>query len=154
MDNDGDIKTLINKSRFTRIAIFADIVNRFIDIELKDNVNLLKTFCLIILISRGDNLTITRLGKVMLRSHHSMTILVDKMVKEGLIKRRRAEKDRRIVQLRVTPKGQDYLRKILKDINIAEKEMESCLDAKELETLIELTRKLRIQLIERIGNKT
>jgi DNA-binding MarR family transcriptional regulator len=153
MDNNDNIKQMLNNNRFTRIAIFADVVNRFIDIEMKDNVNWLKTFCLIILISRGDNLTITELGRIMLRSHHSMTILVDKMAREGLIRRRRAEKDRRIVQLKVTQKGFDHMMKTLNEIGIAEKEMESCLDEAELKTLIALTKKLRIQLIDRISNK-
>ena len=93
----------IRKSHLLRIAGFADAMNRFIDIQLRDKVNWLQTLALTILIGEGGTLTPSELGRHMLRSTDNTTKLVDTLVREGLVKRYRRGKDRRNVQVTVTP---------------------------------------------------
>jgi DNA-binding MarR family transcriptional regulator len=149
-----DVDKVIRSLYFTRIATFADTVDRYIDIELKDSINWLKTFALIQLVLRGGSLTPSELAKLMLRSNHSMTKLIDGLVKEGFVRRHRNGKDRRIIQVKITQEGLAEMLKIVRKVETAENTVESCLDEKELEQLGILIRKLRYRLIERIAAKT
>jgi DNA-binding MarR family transcriptional regulator len=148
------VDQVIRSLYFTRIATFADTVDRYIDIELKDSINWLKTFALIQLVLRGGSLTPSELAKLMLRSNHSMTKLIDGLVKEGLVRRHRNGKDRRIIQVKITQEGLAEMLKIVREVQTAENTVESCLDENELEQLGSLIRKLRYRLIERIAAKT
>jgi DNA-binding MarR family transcriptional regulator len=148
-----DVEKIVLDIYFTRIATFADTVDRYIDIELKDSVNWLKTFALLQLVIRGGSITPSELAKLMLRSNHSMTKLIDSLVKEGLVRRHRNGKDRRTIQVKITQEGLAEMKKIIKNIQTAEDTVESCLDKNELEQLAVLIRKLRFRLIERIAVK-
>lgn len=48
-------------------------------------------------------------GQKLLISKPNMTTLADKLIKEGLLKRETDEKDRRIINLMITPKGEKFL---------------------------------------------
>jgi len=48
-------------------------------------------------------------GQKLLISKPNMTTLADKLIKEGLLKRQTDEKDRRIINLMITPKGEKFL---------------------------------------------
>ena len=50
------------------------------------------------------------LASILERSPNSMSMLVDRMVKAGLVKRTRDRKDRRIVNVSLTGKGEDALK--------------------------------------------
>lgn len=145
------VANAISKSHLLRIAGFADVVDRFIDIQLKDKVNWLKTFALILLIVKGGGtLTPSELGRCMLRSADNTTKLVDALVQDGLVKRYRRSKDRRNVQIKVTPVGLSYMTKILVDVEREGKLIESSMNPDELEKLEILTQSLGQHLIEKI----
>jgi len=48
-------------------------------------------------------------GQKLLISNPNMTVLTDKLVKEGLLERQADKKDRRITNLIITPKGKEFL---------------------------------------------
>ena len=68
-----------------RMAAFADIVDRYIDIYLKKSINWLKIYALIIIILNDGSLTPGELGRKMLRPKDSITKLVSVLVKDGLV---------------------------------------------------------------------
>jgi DNA-binding MarR family transcriptional regulator len=143
----------ICKSHLFRIAGFADVIDRFIDIQLKGKVNWLKTFALILLIVNGGILTPSELGRNMLRSPDNITKLVDMLVQDGLVKRYRQGKDRRSVQIKVTPSGLSFMTKTLTDVEREGKLVESSMNPVELEKLETLAETLTQQLTERIRNR-
>jgi DNA-binding MarR family transcriptional regulator len=57
----------------------------------------------------GGSLRPVDLASLMDRSPNSVSMLVDRMVKEGLVKRTRDRKDRRVVNVALTRKGEDAL---------------------------------------------
>lgn len=59
--------------------------------------------------SRGGSLRPVDLAEVLERSPNSMSMLVDRMVKAGLVKRTRDRKDRRTVNVTLTSKGEKAL---------------------------------------------
>jgi len=57
--------------------------------------------------SRGGSLTPTQLAVILERSPNSVSMLVDRMVKAGLVKRVRDRHDRRVVNVSLTSKGEN-----------------------------------------------
>lgn len=52
------------------------------------------------------------LAKKLLRSGGNMTLVVDNLQKQGWVKRQRQEKDRRMVEIHLTPKGRRLITRI------------------------------------------
>ena len=60
--------------------------------------------------SRGGSLTPIQLATILARKPNSVSMLVDRMVKAGLVRRTRDRKDRRLVNVSLTHKGEDALK--------------------------------------------
>jgi DNA-binding MarR family transcriptional regulator len=58
----------------------------------------------------GGSLQPSKLAGILGRSPNSVSMLVDRMVKAGLVKRTRDRKDRRVVKVSLTGKGEDALK--------------------------------------------
>jgi DNA-binding MarR family transcriptional regulator len=82
--------------------------------------------------SRGGSLRPTDLALILERSPNSISMLVDRMVKAGFVKRTRDRIDRRAVHVTLTskgtnaveraiPEGWDFIQKILSPISYADK---------------------------------
>lgn len=149
----GDVQRAIRAMHFPRLVIFADVIDRYVDVELRGKVNWLKASALIVLITRGGSLTLGELARYMLRPNNSITKLTDALVKEGLIRRYRGGKDRRTVRVKITSAGLSFMMDTLKNIELPEQEIRACLEPSEIETLASLTSTLRRHFIERIGNE-
>lgn len=143
----------IRARQFPRLLNFTDIVNRYVAINLKDEAGWLKNSALNFLITKEGSLTPTELARLMLRSKHYMTKLVDRFEKDGLAVRERTSKDRRTIQVKITPAGLEYIMKTLVDNDWMEKEVMSCLDKSEIETLRTLIQKLRRRLVKKASDK-
>lgn len=59
--------------------------------------------------SRGGSLTPVQLATILARRPNSVSNLVDRMVKAGLVRRARDRKDRRLVNVSLTSKGENAL---------------------------------------------
>lgn len=62
----------------------------------------------------NEKLTIGELSQKMALACSTITDLIDRMEKAGLVIRRRSEKDKRVVIVEVLPNGYDILEKVLK----------------------------------------
>jgi DNA-binding MarR family transcriptional regulator len=60
--------------------------------------------------ARGGSMRITDLARVLDRSTNSISMLVDRMVKAGLVRRTRDRIDRRVVRVSLTNKGENTLK--------------------------------------------
>ena len=121
-----------------RLAGLSDLIDRFIDIKLKKRVNWLKTYAMIILIIEGGKLTPSELGRSLCRSKENMTNLIDALVKDGLVKRYRSGRDRRNVQIALTPDGVRYMKEVLIEIQEEEELVKSWLTPAELDAVDKL----------------
>ena len=66
----------------------------------------------------GTRATIGELADRLQIQHHSMVELADRLVKRGLVQRKRAGEDRREVLLQLTPKGS----KLLRDLSVTHRD--------------------------------
>jgi MarR family 2-MHQ and catechol resistance regulon transcriptional repressor len=52
------------------------------------------------------------LGEKLLRTGGNITLVVDNLEREGLVRRERSRRDRRLVNVQLTPKGEKLIRKV------------------------------------------
>jgi DNA-binding MarR family transcriptional regulator len=136
---------------FTRLIVFSDVINRYVDIELKDSANWVWIYALIVLTTRGNGtMTLGTLARYMLRSNHAITKLADSLEKEGLVKRHRANKDRRTINVKITEKGLDYILKTLSNIKPTEKNVRAGLEGDEDKQLAHVMLKIWKILAEKV----
>jgi DNA-binding MarR family transcriptional regulator len=147
-----ETREFMDESKILRLAMFADLVDRFIDIYLKGKASWLKVFSLTMLIRQGGTITPTLLGKRMRRPKDSMTKLINKLVKEGLVKRYRRGKDRRNVQIVITQEGLTYIRETLKLVREDEALINSSIDPEDMKTFTKTARILGQTFSDRIAS--
>ena len=149
-----NVTTAIRVREFPRLLMFADMINRYVDIKLRGKINWLRTSALTYIIIRGGSLTASQLAPLMLRSNYSMTRLIDSLEKDGLVMRSRTSKDRRTIHVKITSAGLAFMMRSLSDNDLVEEELLSCLDENELESLRYLIRILRLRMIEKTAKRT
>jgi DNA-binding MarR family transcriptional regulator len=144
------IRQKILAMHLSRLIVFSDVINRYIQLRTKRDTSWLRTNAILFIITRGGKLTPSQLAKVMLRSRNSVTKLVEGLEKDGLVRRYHPKNDRRTVYIEVTQDGLSFIMTKLDTLTSLEDELRSFLDNGELLTLVGLTRKLRLAMIEKI----
>ena len=136
----------------SRLAVFSDVMNRYILLRAKGDARTwLKVYAVTFIITRGGGkVTPTELAKILLRSRNSVSQLINGLEKDGLVRRYHTTEDRRTVYVEVTSEGLSFIKARFKVLKSLEKEITSCLDDGELRILVDLTRKLRLRLIEKL----
>lgn len=143
-------KLAIQNSQLLRLTGFADQIRRFASFKLKKRLSFGEMWALCALIYAGGSMTPTEMGERILRTNDHVSKLVDKMVKNGLVSRYRKGKDRRNVQIKITPSGLDFLTEILAYIKGEEIFLESCLGTGDFQQFIKLLREFRHNLTEKM----
>jgi DNA-binding MarR family transcriptional regulator len=144
------IRQEILAMHLSRIIAFSDVINRYLKIRTKGDVSWLRVNAILFIITRGGKLTPSQLADLMLRSRNSVTKLLEGLEKDGLIRRYHPRNNRRTVYAEATAEGLSFVMTKLKVVTALEEEIRSYLDDGELKTLVNLTRKLRLKLIEKI----
>jgi len=135
----------------SRLAVFSDVMNRYILLRAKGDARTwVRVYAVTFIITRGGKVTPTELAKILLRSKNSVSQLINGLEKDGLVRRYHATEDRRTVYVEITPDGLSFIRAKFEVLKSLEEEIGSCLDSDELRTLVDLTRKLRLSLIEKL----
>lgn len=97
---------------------------------------------------RNDGLTISELSEKMFLKNSTMTTLIDRMERDGLVYRVRTREDRRIVRIFLTDKGITLNNQLPDFDKEVEKILDSNMSKDEIETLIALLNKLSEKMIE------
>lgn len=146
----AEISEILRRRPYLYLSSFADMLGRFQEAVLKVP---LRFTALSLLIRRGGTLTPTELAKLMLRSKHSITKLIDGLEKEGYIVRTREDRDRRVVHIKITSEGLKHIKDKVFNENPAVVKLMSCLSEKETEQLLVYVKKLRKELIKSIAGE-
>ncbi|MBN1848075.1 MAG: MarR family transcriptional regulator [Deltaproteobacteria bacterium] len=143
----GGISDLLRKQKILYVTSFADIMNRFGETHFMDP---LRFTALSFLTTRGGSLTPTELAKLMFRSKHSITKIIDGLENLNYVTRIQDKKDRRSIHVKITSEGVAHFQKHLLLGNKHMKEIMSCMSDDEWDQLIELIKRLRKRLIEKM----
>ena len=131
----------------TRYMIF-----RFREKELADlGITPEQAFVLDIIRYDGGSTTINRIVTLSQRKHNSISALIDRMARQGLLRKSRTRRDKRAFRILSTPKGEQLLEKIpLDSIHNAF----ACLDVDEKAQLSKYLGRLMTSAFIAIGSKS
>jgi DNA-binding MarR family transcriptional regulator len=143
----------INSMDFWLCQRFTDITRRYIQITMtRDRLSHLQSIAMWELVLLGGTSTPTQLAHIMFRSKHSMTLIIDNLEKAGLVIRDNSSEDRRVIRIRITAAGLEYVSKNVIRGNEHAAEVMSCLDTKEQKSLVKLLARMRQRMIDLIND--
>lgn len=149
--NTEKMRREILSMNLSRLAVFSDVMNRYVLLRTKGDARTwLRVYAVTFIITRGGKVTPTELAKILLRSRNSVSQLINGLEKDGLVRRYHTTEDRRTVYVEVTSEGLSFIKARFKVLKSLEEEITSCLDDGELRIIVNLTRKLRLRLIEKL----
>ena len=146
-----EVAKAIKSMEFSYLARFADTINRYHEITLnKEGVNRLQWGAMSLLIVRGGCLTPTQLARLMFRSKHSITKVIDSLEREGFVLRDRVGQDRRTIQVRITSAALDYMKRVFSSGTDPSQKVLSAIDENDRVVLMDLVQKLQRKMKEYI----
>jgi len=138
-----------NELLWGRLFLATTLVQRAREVELsRVNISLIQAMVLYALKISPEPLTPSRLAKMLCREPHSMSALIDRMEKQGLIQKKHDLSPKNLVRVVVTAKGEEAFqrqRSVSAVTNIT-----SSLTREERETLGSCADKLRLTAKELI----
>ncbi len=105
------------------------------------------------LVAHNGTMILTDLSRKVLRSKYSVTRIIDKLEKEGYVKRESIHGDRRAKNINITRKGLDFIEKRIPQRKVVTEEVVSCFTTKQMVLLTSLLLKLRKHLLGVIAAK-
>jgi DNA-binding MarR family transcriptional regulator len=96
----------------------------------------------------GEPVRVTDIARWLERSTNSISMIVDRMVKAGLVKRVRSKSDRRVVHVTFTSKGENALKPSNRAIFEVVRKNLSSLSHKDRSTLLSLLGTLKYEILE------
>lgn len=138
----------IESFEFLNCMYFADTLIRYIEIVMKKNVvSRLQGQALRYLILSGNTMTPTKLARLMYRSKHSMTKIIDNLEKQGLVVRDHTGKDRRVTNIRITSAGLDYVVQTYTSGEAWGEKLLECFPPPEQKKFIDMTKIMRENIV-------
>jgi DNA-binding MarR family transcriptional regulator len=139
----------IESLEFLKCIHFADTLIRYIEIVMKkDVVSRLQGQALRYMIISENNLTPTKLARMMYRSKHSMTKIIDNLEKQGLVVRDHTGKDRRVTYIKITPEGLNYVLQTYSKGELWGPEVLTCLKKDEQKQFLNMTERMRSRIVD------
>jgi DNA-binding MarR family transcriptional regulator len=139
---------MINVRKFPVLIHLADVLNRYIDIRFKNQIDWLKINALMIIAIKGGIVNLSQLSGSMIRPRWTITKLVDDMETDGWVKRVNSPKDRRSTLIKATQSGLEAMGKFLLFCDQAEKEILDTLEKEDVDDLVIISRLLISRFVE------
>lgn len=122
----------------------SDILNRFLEVELRKwGSNPPRFSVMNALFVHNGMMKPIDISKWIFRAKHSVTSMLKVLENIEYIKRKPNERDGRSVNIIITQKGWDATEKMIPIAEDISKKILSCLDEKEIDTLLDILRKIR-----------
>ncbi|MFS0688276.1 MarR family transcriptional regulator [Sporosarcina sp. 179-K 8C2 HS] len=139
-DTERALKLFIVLSRASKVVL--EEANKLIE-SYKLNPT---EFAVLELLYHKGRQPIQKIGQKILLSSGSMTYVVDKLEKKGLLKRVFCKEDKRVTYMSITDAGKELIEEIFPSHEEKINELMSVLSNSEQETAIELLRKLGLSI--------
>ncbi len=128
---------LMEASRAVQDKVRADVA--------KWNLGITEFYVLEVLYLKGSQ-TIQQIAGSILVSSGSMTYVIDKLEKRGIIIRNPCPKDRRVIHIELTPEGRSLMEEIMLEHREALENIFKVLEPQEAEVLVNLLGKVKSQI--------
>jgi len=96
----------------------------------------------LVFVGQDGACTMSEIAQKLKLSVSSATLIVDRIVKRGLVVRERSESDRRVVHVALSPSGEQMYRAVQENLLLIGRAMLQALDESEQDTLLRLYRKI------------
>lgn len=96
-----------------------------------------------------DGMILSEIGEQMLVTKANITGLVDRLEKQGYVRRCKHENDRRKIMASITDKGKEFMENVIEDYKQWSKDIMTILDDDEKAQMINLLKKIQKGLIEK-----
>jgi DNA-binding MarR family transcriptional regulator len=117
------------------LARASHLVSRQFHAQLKPRGMPVPVWRVLSTLSDGDGLPVTELAKITLFKQPTLTKVIDRMSKQGLVERRASERDRRKVLVFITAKGRSQVADLLTRAKQHEREVLSGLSEADVNAL-------------------
>jgi MarR family 2-MHQ and catechol resistance regulon transcriptional repressor len=138
----GKVNEIQALNTYIKLSRAAEAVNHQINKHLKDYDLTTSQFGVLESLYHLGPLQTGQLGEKILKSSGNMTLVIDNLVRRGLVQRQRLEEDRRCIEIHLTSHGQELVTKILPGHVTRVVDAFSVLKPNEKEQLDSLCRKL------------
>ena len=133
---------------YVQLRRTADAVARYVEAELGEWRMTAAQYGVLLHLMKGEPLSLTDLSGLVFRSNSTLTSLIDRMERDGLVARVAHENDRRVTTVALTQKGRELLLEIRVHHRPFLAGMMSCLSPEELSHLSALLNKIEHKLEE------
>ncbi|MHB8869416.1 MAG: MarR family winged helix-turn-helix transcriptional regulator [Thermoleophilia bacterium] len=139
-----DMQEIVKFDSLLLLLYAAEVVSRFLESRLKEfGHDQTRLNILYLLVASEGTLTPTEISDKVYRSKHAITRAIDILEKAELVTRERSPSDRRSINVTISEKGIDLVRRSLPKVQQASAIATSCLTSQQVEELKSTTRKLR-----------
>jgi DNA-binding MarR family transcriptional regulator len=143
-----EVSDVVKLKSLVLIMNTASVVSKYLDIRMRRyGQDLTRLNILYLLVGSGGSMTPTNISKRVYRSKHAISRALDVLENDGLVERVRTSSDRRSVNIIITRKGLQLVRKSLPDLQQASAAATSCLPSERIEELKTISRELRKHLL-------
>lgn len=132
----------------------SDLINRNIEERLyeeDDNITLAQLRLLLVLKRHNRPLTSAELSRCSFRKSQTITHTLNQLAKSGYVELTRDQKDKRLMLIHITDKGEQLLKKHLKWMSKSINEMVSCFSAEDIKQAQDYLDKFRHWLFKLSG---
>jgi DNA-binding MarR family transcriptional regulator len=133
---------------YVQLRRTTDAVARYVETELGEWGMTTAQYGVLLHLMKGEPLSLTDLSGLIFRSNSTLTSLIDRMERDGLVARVAHVNDRRVTTVELTPKGRELLDKIRSHHRPFLADMMSCLSPEELTRIGELLEKIEHKVNE------
>lgn len=113
------------------------------------NISTTKFNLLIILYSaEEEGVSLSDIGEQMLVTRANITGLVDRLERQGFVKRIPQEEDRRRIRAQITEEGREFTNKIIEEYKVWSKEIMNIVEDEEKENLVQLLKRMQDAFVQ------
>ena len=143
----------LRMSALLSLIRFNDALTRYLGVQfMRHGSSSMRIMLMNALFLNGGSMSPTELSKRIFRTRHSITSLVDTLERQGLVRREANLKDRRSINVTLTPEGKRLFERMVPGgYDISQKAL-SCLDDDEIVILKTLLRRVREHLLDQIAS--
>jgi DNA-binding MarR family transcriptional regulator len=121
-----------------------DIIQKQVSAKLAEWDLSLPQYFVILSLYGNEPLSVSELGSLVYRCNSNLTTLIDRMERDGLVKKVNSDTDRRVRNIRLSEKGRELVPKVIAGYReFLHQMMASVLTGDEQRTLIEMLKRIR-----------
>jgi DNA-binding MarR family transcriptional regulator len=133
------------------ILMSFEVLERFLEVELRrSDVSLIRFHVMSTLFKNGGEMTPSEISESVFREKNTITAVLNTLEREGVVRREPSSSDRRSVKVCITDKGWKEANRLSPIAQAVSREALACLEAGEVEDLVETMREMREKLLPKI----